>query len=54
MELTYNKATKQHGYKDQSQCPYCQNIFVLETTDKNKFNKAPCFERYMKGYTQDA
>jgi len=50
IELTYNHITKQHGFKGLSQCPHCQNIFELNTMNKDLFNKASCLECFMKGY----
>ncbi len=49
MELTYNHITKQHGFKDKSICPHCKKEFILDTMDKALFNKAACFECFMKG-----
>lgn len=51
MEATYNHTTKQHGFKGLSRCPHCEKIFELNTMDKDLFNKAACFECFMKGYT---
>ena len=51
MELTYNHITKQHGFKSLTRCPYCKELFELNTMDKDLFNKVPCLECFMKGYS---
>lgn len=53
MKLTYNKATKQHGFEDKTVCPHCGKEFILNTMDKNLFGKAICLECFMNGKSND-
>lgn len=48
IETTYNKATKQLGFKGMSTCSKCLKPFLLETTDPEKFNTTRCFKCFME------
>lgn len=43
IEATYNKATKQHGFKGMARCSKCLKPYLLETTDPEIFNTGTCF-----------
>lgn len=48
VETTYNKTTKQQGFKGIAKCSKCGEPYNLHTTDPEKFNTGTCFKCFMR------
>lgn len=48
IEITYNKATKQQGFKGIAKCSKCGNPYELHTTNPEIFNTGTCFKCFME------